>query len=157
MTDARRPRAARTAAPPEPVGLPTLLAWRRTGLVAGVAAVLAVLASVAVLARWRADAGVAGGVLLMTAFVCALVALAFLRRAWSDPEVSADPAVVRARRWAEVATVSWCVAFLPGLAARALPEAFDWLRWLVLGLGVVAVVAFLGMLVIAARWRPSAS
>ena len=138
----------------EPVGLPTLVAWRRTGLVACSAALLALVAAVILLAGWREDAGTVGGLLFGAAFLGALVGLGFLQRAWSDPEVADDPTVVRARRWAAVATVTWCLSWLPGLAARAQPDSLGWFRWLVLVLAGVAVVAFAGMLVSAARWRP---
>ena len=139
----------------EPVGVPTLVAWRRTGLVSGAAAVVCVLVLLGVAVRQDGDVALAVGLLLLAAFVCGLVCLGFLQRAWSDPAVAGDPSVVRARRWSQVVTVSWCVALLPGLAVRVLPAGFDWLRWLVLALGVVAVVAFVGMLVLTARWRPA--
>ncbi|WP_222194554.1 hypothetical protein [Modestobacter italicus] len=132
--------------------MPTLLLWRRIGLAAGAGAVLCVLTGLALLVI-REEAGPAVGLLLLVAFVCALVCLGFLQRTWQDPAVAEDPRVVRARSWSTAATVSWCVAVLPGLAARVLPESFEWLRWLVLALGAVAVAAFLGMLVLTARWR----
>jgi len=139
----------------EPVGLPTLIGWRRTGLVSGTAAVLCLLALLGVAVRRDGEVAAAVGVLLLAAVVCGLVCLGFLQRAWSDPAVAGDPRAVRARRWSEAVTVSWCAALLPGLAVRVLPAEVDWLRWLVLALGGVAVVAFVGMLLLAARWRPA--
>ncbi|MGY1838804.1 MULTISPECIES: hypothetical protein [unclassified Modestobacter] len=139
----------------EPLGMPTLLRWRGIGLAAGTVALLALLAFLVVAVARDGVGGAVGALGLLAALVCALTALSFLRRSWSEPEVADDPLVARARRWSGVASTAWYLAIVPGLAVRVLPESFDWLRWLVLALGAVAVVAFTGMLVCTARWRPA--
>ncbi|KGH46058.1 MULTISPECIES: hypothetical protein [Modestobacter] len=155
MSGAGSGRTARHEQLREPLGMPTLLRWRRIGLAAGTVAVLAVLGFLAVAVVQDGVGGLPGALVLVAALVCALAALSFLRRAWADPEVADDPQVVRAGRWAGIASTSWLLAIVPGLAVRVLPESFEWLRWLVLALGAFAVLAFAGMLVLTARWRPA--
>lgn len=139
----------------EPLGMPTLLRWRRIGLSAGTVAVLAVLGFLAVAVVQDGAGRLLSALVLVSALVCALAALSFLRRAWAEPEVADDPQVVRAGRWAGIASTSWLLAIVPGLAVRVLPGSFDWLRWLVLALGASAVLAFTVMLVLTDRWHPA--
>ncbi|MCZ2811246.1 hypothetical protein O2W15_07320 [Modestobacter sp. VKM Ac-2979] len=155
MSGAGSGRTARHAQLPEPLGMPTLLRWRRIGLTAGTVAVLAVLGFLAVAVVQDGVGRLVSAFVLVSALVCALAALSFLRRAWAEPEVADDPQVVRARRWAGIASTSWLLAIVPGLAVRLLPESFDWLRWLVLALGASAALAFTAMLVLTARWCPA--
>ncbi|SDF60738.1 hypothetical protein SAMN05660662_2697 [Blastococcus aurantiacus] len=52
----------------------------------------------------------------------------FLRRAWSVPGVSGDPAAVRARRWSDVAIAAWSAAVLLGFVlGRLLGVGGTWL------------------------------
>ncbi|MCZ2806043.1 hypothetical protein O2W18_13070 [Modestobacter sp. VKM Ac-2983] len=155
MSGAGNGRTARHEQLREPLGMPTLLRWRRIGLAAGTVAVLAVLGFLAVAVALDGAGGLLGALVLVAAFICALAALSFLRRAWADPEVADDPRVIRAGRWSGIASTAWYLALVPGLAVRVLPESFDWLRWLVLALGACALLAFTGMLVLTARWHPT--
>ena len=47
----------------------------------------------------------------------------FLRRAWSVPGVSGDPAAVRARRWSDVAIAAWGAAVVLGFVLGQLLDA----------------------------------
>ena len=141
---------------PEPVGLPALLAWRRTGLVLCTVAVVSGVGSAAVLliaVQGEGDLAALGGLLGIGALVGGLVGLSYLRRAWSDPEVAGDPAVVRAERWAGVTATCWGVGLLVGTIARWTDAG--WLRGVAAGLGIVAVAAFVVTFVLASRWRPA--
>ena len=141
---------------PSPVGLPTLRAWRRTGLVLCMAAVTLFLVSVGVAIASGLETIVA--VLAVGSFVLGVIGLGFLRRAWSDPEVEDDPSVVRARRLSDVAMTAWGVAIIPNAVFAWRPDlagTLDWLPAVSVVLGFVAVVAFLGMLAVAVRWSPS--
>ena len=121
MTEAGRPETAGTT--PAPVGPSTLLAWRRTGLVAGAVAVLGTLVFLVTLGR----DSVFGPLALLVGFLAALVSVSFLRRAWSDPAVAGDPLVARGQRWAGAATLCWCLGILVRFAGRALPDGLAWL------------------------------
>ena len=141
---------------PPPVGIPTLRAWRRTGLVSCAAALVSGAAVVpAALAGGR---GTLVAVLGPSAFVVALIGLGFLRRAWSDPAVRNEPAVIRARRLSDLAMAAWGVAIVPNAVRAWRPEWVETVPWLSAVssvLGCVAVASFVGMLVAAARWDPS--
>ena len=137
--------------PRGPATLSTLVAWRRTGLAlsaAGVGSVL--LAVVAVVA----DLAPAFLVSWLVALVLLLIGYGFLQRAWSDPLVAHDPRVVRIRRWVGVASVAWSLTFVVRLVVWVLPDDLEPLRWVGLPFGVVGIVAYAGVLVLAARWRP---
>ncbi|MEU2350743.1 hypothetical protein [Modestobacter sp. NPDC049651] len=143
---------------PEPVGPRTLRAWRRTGLVLGWTAVGCAGAA---LVAWPVVHGRRDGVLaalLLAAFAGALVGLGFLRRAWADPQVADDPAVVRARAGSDVSTAAWTAGVVAALATRVFRgegAAPTWLAVVAAALGVLAVAGFVGTLVLAARWRPA--
>ena len=129
--------------------------WRRTGLVLGWGAVAAAAAALLALLADRDDPWPGAVILLLVALVAGLVALGFLRRAWGVPGVADHPAVVRARRWADVAAVAWGTAVVLRFVFRQLLDRDG--TWLdVVGgvLGTGAVVAYVGMLVITTRWRP---
>jgi peptidoglycan biosynthesis protein MviN/MurJ (putative lipid II flippase) len=153
MTETGPPQ--RAVASPEPVGPATLLRWRRTGLVAGALAVVGTLVFLGAAVAGRLGDSAVGPLALLAGFLCALVSLSFLRRAWSDPAVAGDPQVVRAQGWARVAVGGWCLGVLVRFAGGALPDGLEWLTHVGTGLGAVAVVAFLGMLVLAVRWDPA--
>ena len=141
---------------PEPVGLPALVAWRRTGLVLCTVAVVCGIGFAAVLLTGEQGDGelaAIGAVLGLGAFVGGLLGLTYLRRAWSDPELAADPAVVRAERWAGVASGCWVVGVLVAGVGRWTDAG--WLRVVAAGLGVVAVAVFLVTVVLAYRWHPA--
>ncbi|MBJ7453654.1 MAG: hypothetical protein JHC71_16455, partial [Blastococcus sp.] len=94
--------------------------------------------------------------LVLACFVTGLVALGFLRRVWSVPALADDRAVVRARRCADVAVLAWGTALLTRLVFEQLSDlGGTWLDVVLGALGVVAVAAFVGMLVLATRWRPA--
>jgi hypothetical protein len=140
---------------PEPVGLPALLAWRRTGLVlCWVAMVCGVGLALVLLTGEQGDGelAVVGALLGLGAFVAAWLGLTYLRRAWADPEVAGDPTVIRAQRWASLATACWVVGVLIGAVGRWTDTG--WLRGLAAGLGIVAVAVFAVTVVRASRWRP---
>jgi hypothetical protein len=142
---------------PAPVGLPTLRAWRRTGLVLSGGALVCFAAYIA--ATVASDARTHAVVLGLAAFVCALLALGFLRRAWSDPDVRNDPRVMRARRLSEAAMTAWGIAITPNFIFAVWPKAAESLGWLSavsFVLGCVAVAAFVAMLATAVRWNPQA-
>ena len=80
----------------------------------------------------------------------------FLRRAWSVTGVSGDPAAVRARRWSDVAIAAWSAGVLLGFVlGRLLDVGGTWLDVVQGVLGAVLLVAYVGMLVLATRWRPA--
>jgi len=142
---------------PAPVGLPTLRAWRRTGLVLSGGALVCFAGFIAGVVA--SDTGTPAAVLGIAAFVCALLALGFLRRAWLDPDVRNDPQVIRARRLSGTAMTAWVVALIPNLVFAVWPDAAESLRWLsavFFVLGGVAVVAFIAMVAFAVRWNPQA-
>ena len=96
------------------------------------------------------------GVLAVLAVVAALLAPVFLRRAWSVPGVADDPAVVRARGWSDVAVTAWGVAVISRVLLDVLLDVGGtWLDVVRAVLGAVTVVAYVGMLVLATRWRPA--
>ena len=130
--------------------------WRRTGLVLGWGAVACAAGA---LLTWLVDRDgprQVTVVLLLACIVAALAATAFLRRAWSVPEVAGTPAAVRARGWCDVAVVAWGSSLL---VRFVLGQLFDlggsWLDVVRGVLGAVVVVAYVGMLVLATRWRPA--
>jgi uncharacterized membrane protein YidH (DUF202 family) len=141
--------------PPEPVELSTLRAWHRTGLAlvsVAFACFAGFLAHVLVMGR---DGAVGLRALLgFGVFVCGLIGLGFLRRAWADPQVEHDPQVVLARRLSSVAMTSWAVAVVPNALYLGPTEAPGWLGTLSADLGAVALVCFVVMLAVAARWTP---
>lgn len=142
---------------PAPVGLPTLRAWRRTGLVLSSGALACFAGFIAATAA--NDAQTLAAILGVAAFVCALLGLGFLRRAWSDPDVRHDPRVTRARRMSEAAMTAWVVALIPNLIFAVSPDSAESLSWLSVVsfvLGWVAVAAFVAMLTVAIRWNPRA-
>jgi hypothetical protein len=143
---------------PAPVGLPTLLAWRRTGLILSVAAVVSFAGFFA--STIASCVGTFGVVLGAIACACSLMGLGFLRRAWSDPEVRDDLTVVRARRMSDIAMTAWGIAIILSAIFAIWPdtsEALSWLSVVYFLLGCVAVAAFVGMLAIAVKWQPVAS
>lgn len=141
---------------PAPVGPPTLRAWRRTGLILCMAALVLFIVFVGAVIATGLETIVA--VLGLSAFVFALIGLGFLRRAWSDPDVKDEPSVVRARRLSDVAMSTWGVAIIPNAIFAWHPDLAETLNWLSavsFVLGCVAVVAFIGMLAVAVRWSSS--
>src|SRR4051794_24671506 len=86
--------------------------WRRTGLVFGWATVGCAAAALLVRLVDRENEPLAAAILLLGCFLTGLIALGSLRRVWSVPAVADDPAVVRARRCADVAVVAWGTALL---------------------------------------------
>ena len=138
--------------PREPATLSTLVAWRRTGLVLSGAGALFFLIGVSL--AMALDIVVLAGISIVAFFVCLVIGYGFLQRAWSDPLVADDPQAARLQRWSGVAGASWSLAFLIRLAVWALPDGVEWLRWVGLPFGVVGIAAYVGVLVLAARWRP---
>ena len=138
----------------QPVTVATVLAWRRTGLTVSVTGVLSLVAGLALGTLTDRPVQVAGAVLSVVGVVCVLIGSSFLRRAWSDPLVAADPQVERLRGWGGIAWTGWCGALLLRFVARFLPDGFDWLRVVGWGVGALAVAAWLWLLVLVARWRP---
>ena len=137
--------------PREPATLSTLVAWRRTGLVLSGLAVACLLGGVAAAAG---DLGVLVGVALVVAFVAVFAGYGFLQRAWSDPLVADDPQVARIQRWVRVASVGWSLTLVVRLVVWVLPDDLGQLRWAGVPFVALALVASLGVLVLAARWRP---
>ena len=137
--------------PREPATLSTLLAWRRSGLVL---CGLAVGCSVGGLAAAVADLDVVTAVLFLVAFVTVVIGYGFLQRALSDPLVAEEPRVALIRRWVGVASVAWSLTFVVRLVVWVLPDDLEPLRWVGLPFGVAGIVAYAGVLVLAARWRP---
>ncbi|MGY2127174.1 hypothetical protein [Blastococcus sp. SYSU DS0617] len=89
------------------------------------------------------------------AAISALLAPVFLRRAWSVLPVADDPAVVRARAWSDAAIAAWGAAVISRFVFDGLLDVGGtWLHVARGVLGTVAVVAYVGMLVLATRWRP---
>ena len=130
--------------------------WRRIGLVLGWGAVVAACAALLAWLPDREDPWPGAGVLLLAAVVAGLLAPVFLRRAWSVPGVSEDPSAARARRWSDVALVTWGAGVVVGFVfGQLLDVGGTWLVVLRGVLGAVLVVSYLGMLVLATRWRPA--
>lgn len=130
--------------------------WRRIGLVLGWGAVVSACAALLSWLPDREDPWPGAAVLLLAAVVAGLLAPVFLRRAWSVPGASGDPAAVRARRWSDVALGVWGAGVLLGLVVGQLLDVGGTSLDVVRGvLGAVAVVAYVGMLVLATRWRPT--
>jgi hypothetical protein len=138
----------------EPATLSTLGAWRRTGLAMSVAGLLAVLVGLVLAVRTTGVPQVTGAVLTVAGAIGVLLGSSFLRRSWSDPLVAGDPQVGRLRSWGGAAWTGWCAAILLRFVARLLPDGFDWLRWVGWALAAVSVAAYVGLLVLVARWRP---
>ena len=139
------------------MGLPTLRAWRRTGLVLSGAALACFAGFIA--ATVASDARTLAAVSGVAAFVCALLALGFLRRAWSGPGVRHDPQMIRARRLSEAAMTAWTIAIIPNLIFAVSPnsaESLSWLSAVSFILGCVAVAPFIAMLAVAVQWNPRA-
>ena len=158
MSGAGRLSGERAEVAREPVTVPTLLGWRRTGLVLSVAGLLAFLAGFALVATTQGAAQVVGVVLVLGGGLGVVVGSAFLWRAWSDPLGADDPLVGRLRSVARAAYTGWCVAVLLRFAGRLLPDGWSWVGgvgWLGSAVGVAAVVAYLWLLVLVARWSPA--
>ena len=149
-----RPQPTGAETVPEPVTMTPVLARRRTGLTVSGAGALALVAGGALVTLAEGAVQVAGAVLVLLGVGCVLIGVSFLRRAWSDPLVAADPQAGRLRSWGGTAWTSWCGALLLRLLARLLPDGFDWLRVVGWFLGAAAVAAWLWLLVLVARWRP---
>ena len=130
--------------------------WRRIGLVLGWGAVVSACAALLSRLPDRDEPWPGAGVLLLAAVVAGLLAPVFLRRAWSVPGVSGDPAAVRARRWSDVAIVAWGAGVVLGFVlGRLLDVGGTWLDVVRGVLGAVLAVSHIGMLVLATRWRPA--
>jgi hypothetical protein len=129
--------------------------WRRTGLVLGWGAVAAACAALISWLPDREDPWPGAVVLLLAAVVAALLAPVFLRRAWSVPGVSDDPAVGRAHGWSDAALIAWGAGVLVGFVRNGFDVGWTWLDVLSALLGVVLAVSYVGMLVLATRWRPA--
>ena len=129
--------------------------WRRIGLVLGWGAVVSACAA---LLSWlwdRDDPWPGAAILLLVAVVAGLLAPVFLRRAWSVPGVAGDPAVVRARRWSDIAFAVWSAGVLLGFVfGQLLDVGGSWLDVVRGVLGAVLISTYIGMLVLATRWRP---
>jgi uncharacterized membrane protein YidH (DUF202 family) len=142
------------------VGVPTLVAWHRTGLVLAVIALACLVAFVLYLLLGGSRDS-AWALLGLGAFVCGLIGLGFLRRTWEDPEVRDDAQVVRARRLSSVAMTSYGAALIPNAiyavyAVQSDPsETMNWLGVVSAVLGAVVVVCFIAMLTVATGWSPS--
>ena len=130
--------------------------WRRIGLVLGWGAVVAACAALIGWLPDREDPWPGAGVLLFAAVVAGLLAPVFLRRAWSVPGVLGDPAAVQARRWSDVGIGVWGAGVLLGLVfGRLLDVGGSWLDVVRGVLGAVLAGTYVGMLVLATRWRPA--
>lgn len=130
--------------------------WRRIGLVVGWGAVVSACAALLSWLPDREDPWPGSGVLLLAAVVAGLLGPVFLRRAWSVPGVSGDPASVRARRWSDVAIAAWGVGVVLGFVfGELLDVGGTWLDVVRGVLGAVLAVSYVGMLVLATRWRPA--
>lgn len=142
-----------STAPEDAEDLRSVPGWRRTGLVLGWGAVACVGAGL--FAAFLDGPREAAAVLLVAAFVTGLVALGFLQRSFSVPGVADDPSAVRARRWSEVAVAAWGSSVLLHVVVDVLLDrGGTWLDVVRALLGAVLVVAYVGMLVLAGRWRP---
>ncbi|RBY77887.1 hypothetical protein DQ239_09190 [Blastococcus sp. TF02-09] len=134
----------------------SVVAWRRTGLVLGWGAVAAAGAGVLSRLPPREDPWPAATILLLAAVVAGLLAPVFLRRAWSVPGVSDDPAVVRARAWSETAIAVYCVGVVFRFIGQELLGADGaWVDVVRALLGTALAVSYVGMLVLATPWRPA--
>lgn len=154
-------RALGSDQPPAPDDVPSLLAWRRTGLVLGWAA--PALAAAAALV-WLVggpepeESGTPLVVLAGTAILTAVLALVYLRRVFSSAERAGDRVAVRVRQWSDGAVATWGAALLLRvLFEQLLGLGGAWLDVLTAVLGTVAVLAYVGMLVLTTRWRPAPS
>jgi hypothetical protein len=138
----------------EPVTTATLLTWRRTGLTVALAGALSLVAGLALVSSAEDAIEVIGAVASVVGAVGVVIGSSFLRRAWSDPLVAADPQAGRLRSWGGAVWAVWCAALLLRLVARPLPDGLDWLGVVGWVLGAAAVAAWLWLLVLVARWRP---
>jgi hypothetical protein len=130
--------------------------WRRIGLVLGWGAVACAGAALLSWLPDREDPWPGAGVLLLAAVVAGLLAPVFLRRAWSVPGVSGDQAAARARRWSDVALAAWGAGVVLGFVfGQLLDVGGTWLDVVRSVLWTVLVVSYVGMLVLATRWRPA--
>jgi hypothetical protein len=129
--------------------------WRRTGLVLGWGAVACTGAALLGVLLDRDDPSLGTLIAAGLALIAAFLAPVFLRRAWSVPGVADEPGVVLARRWSDVAIAAWCAAVIFRVVLDGLLDAER--VWLVVRavLGATLVVAYVGMLVLATRWRPA--
>ena len=130
--------------------------WRAIGLVLGWGAVVSACAALLTWLPDRVDPWPGAGVFAVLSALGALLAPVFLRRAWSVPAVADDPAVVRVRGWSDVALAAWGTAVISRFLVDDLLDVggtwFDVVRGV---LGAVLVIAYVGMLVLATRWRPA--
>ena len=130
--------------------------WRRTGLVLGWGAVAAACAALLGWVPDREEPWLGAAVLLLAAVVAGLLAPVFLRRAWAVPGVSGDPAVIRAHAWSDAALLAWSAGVIVGFVCGQLVDVGGtWLDVVQGVLGAVLIVAYVGMLVLATRWRPA--
>lgn len=130
--------------------------WQRTGLVLGWCAVACAAAALLIRLADQDGPRPVTAILLLVGIVTGLAAVGFLRRAWSVPAVAQSPAVVRARALADVALVAWGAAVLVRFVfGQLLDLDGSWLDVVRVVLGTVAVVAYVGMLVLVTRWRPA--
>ena len=143
---------------PESVAWTKLFAWRRAGLVLSSAG-LACLVGYYVVTTVAEDQRPARAVLALVAIVGTLAGLGFLRRAWSAPAMKDDSQVVRARRLSDVVLITWILSmsvnFVDDFESEA-AEPLDSLSILTFVLRCVLVAAFIGMLIVAARWKAPA-
>jgi hypothetical protein len=129
--------------------------WRRIGLVLSWSAVGCAAAALMLWLTEDRGPSTAMASLLAAAVLAGLLGPVFLRRAWSVPGIAADPVAVRARRWSEVAAVSWGASVvLHAVVDVLLDRGGAWLDGAQLLLSTALVVAYGGMLVLATRWRP---
>ena len=136
--------------------LRSVVAWRRTGLVLGWGAVAAAGAGLLSRLPTREDPWPVATILLLAAVVAGLLAPVFLRRAWAVPGVSDDPAVVRARAWSETVIGVYCAAVVFRFVGQELLGADGaWVDVVRALLGTALAVSYVGMLVLATRWRPA--
>jgi len=140
---------------PEPVGVPTLVSWHRTGLWLGYAALACLLGFVLTLVVWSdGHRPRAAALLWVVAVACGFVGMSFLQRVWRDPEVG-DVADVRlASRLASGVVALWGLAVLLNAVRMVRTETSQLLTVVALVVGVVSVACFVAMLVLARRWSP---
>lgn len=133
---------------------------RRTGLVLGwTAPILAGAAGLIWLFGPELDEpGTTLLIVALSAIVTAVLAIGCLRRVWSLAEPAGDRTAARCRRWCDGAVAAWGAALiLRTVFAQLLGLDGMWLDVLVTVLGAGAVMGYLGMLVLTARWRPALS